>query len=767
MTTHDTPAPSWRTYADMIIGRLEASWPPRTNLTGRTGAGTPGDADDDPDARDDLLALRARLPGPSPTPAAADARCDGDGDSDADPQNKADHADARPRHRLPSHWLSLAIRLAATPEIEEAMQNCSARRTITLITGFAAGELDLATRLIRKGMFTPDQSTTTEPCHLGPEDTVILLAPGVRDGEISRGALAGFHDRISHALDRTGGLILLVPDNGALPAGMAEAAPTVLRLAPLGREVMIAHLRHSHSEADPVDEAALRGTLPEDHLLASLPPAMLRLALRASSATAVAEHLARLCQPPSKENPDLDAMAGDSAALTAARRLVADLRLWQNGTIQWSELSRSLLLYGPPGTGKTWLARAMGNAAGITLIEASFAAWQSAGHLGDMLREMRKSFAEARRLAPAVLFIDEIDAVGSRDDADTHGSRYHTQVVNGFLAEMDSIAREEGVLVIGACNHVTRIDPAVLRPGRFDLKIPMPLPDAATIHGILKRHLGGEIGPEVLRELATAAVGQSAANIDAAVRAARSDARHGKGELSVALLRRHLDIGTEPAQARVDWRVSVHECGHAIAATLFGCGRVTRILLTPEGGEIHRRLPQQEGLLQDLEAQIAYSLAGRVAEGLVLGRLSAGAGGSSDSDLALATRLALHIEMRLGLGEDGPIWINAPEHELLRDPRVRARVRQRLEAAEGRAARLLTAHEPLLRAMATALQQQRELSGSELDSWLHRIAATEASQGERVVERPRLVLDRSASASGERATHAVEDTVTTGPTAPG
>src|SRR5690606_2300678 len=124
-------------------------------------------------------------------------------------------------------------------------------------------------------------------------------------------------------------------------------------------------------------------------------------------------------------------------------------------------------------------------------------------------------------------------------------------------------------------------------------------------------------------------------------------ARHGKGELSVTLLRRHLGIRTEPAQARVDWRVSVHECGHAIAATLLGCGRVTRILLTPAGGEIHRLLPLQEGLLQDLEAQIAYSLAGRVAEGLVLGKLSAGAGGDGASDLALATRLALHVEVRL------------------------------------------------------------------------------------------------------------------------
>jgi hypothetical protein len=159
--------------------------------------------------------------------------------------------------------------------------------------------------------------------------------------------------------------------------------------------------------------------------------------------------------------------------------MVADLLLWKAGQVAWSDLSRSTLFYGPPGTGKTWLARAMGASAGIACVTGSFAEWQAAGHLGDMLREMRKTFAEARSRAPSILFIDEIDAVGSRASRDPHNSNYRTQVINGFLGEMNAIALQEGVIVVGACNFIDRIDPAVLRAGRFDLKIKVPLPDAA------------------------------------------------------------------------------------------------------------------------------------------------------------------------------------------------------------------------------------------------------------------------------------------------
>ena len=192
----------------------------------------------------------------------------------------------------------------------------------------------------------------------------------------------------------------------------------------------------------------------------------------------MAERIAVLTNVPrvATDGPWLEDIHGDTPALRAAQQIVRDLRAWKTGSVAWTDLTRTLLLYGPPGTGKSWIARAMGNSAGFAVVTGTFGQWQAAGHLGDMLREMRKCFAEAGAKAPTVLIIDEIDAVGSREDPEQHNRSYRTQVINTFLAEMDAIAREEGVIVVATCNHPDMIDPAVLRAGRFDMKVAVPLP---------------------------------------------------------------------------------------------------------------------------------------------------------------------------------------------------------------------------------------------------------------------------------------------------
>ncbi|WP_189654786.1 AAA family ATPase [Paracoccus mutanolyticus] len=126
---------------------------------------------------------------------------------------------------------------------------------------------------------------------------------------------------------------------------------------------------------------------------------------------------------------------------------------------------------------------------------------------------MRRTFAEARARAPAVLILDELDAVGNRGDNAGQNQNYRVQVVNAFLALMDEIARAPGVIVVATCNHIDLIDPAVLRPGRFDLRVEVPLPDAATLAGVLRRHLAL---PEAdLAALARHCVGLSLADFDA------------------------------------------------------------------------------------------------------------------------------------------------------------------------------------------------------------------------------------------------------------
>ncbi|MFC3061059.1 AAA family ATPase [Paenirhodobacter populi] len=313
----------------------------------------------------------------------------------------------------------------------------------------------------------------------------------------------------------------------------------------------------------------------------------------------------------------------------------------------------------------------MGNSAGIACVTGSFAEWQSAGHLG----EMRKTFAEARRLAPCILFIDEIDAVGSRADSDRHGSNYRTQVINGFLGEVNSIALREGVILIGACNHPERMDPAMLRAGRFDLKIEVPLPDAGAILGLLRRQLREDIADAELKALSHRAVGRSPADIDAAIRAARSDARHARKRLTAATLCDHLNIGSDAENMDRLWQIALHEAGHAVAGAALQLGQITRMMISDEGGQITQLPRQTESLLADIEAEITYCPAGRAAERAVLGEISAGAGGPAQSDLAKATQWTLDIEAVYGLGCKGPVWHGGDKEALLRDPVVEARVR--------------------------------------------------------------------------------------------
>ncbi len=199
----------------------------------------------------------------------------------------------------------------------------------------------------------------------------------------------------------------------------------------------------------PEDPAGFLNALPGEEALAQLEVTQLVPALRLGLEGDLPARLHALTATPARQGPTLDQGFGDSPVVQAARRMVADLLAWRQGEIGWEEFSHSMLLYGPLGTGKTWLAIAMGHSAGIACVKASFAEWQAAGHLGDMLAAMRKSFAAARRSAPAIMFIDEIDAVGSRSSRDTHAENYRTQVMNGFLGEMNALALEPCVIVVG------------------------------------------------------------------------------------------------------------------------------------------------------------------------------------------------------------------------------------------------------------------------------------------------------------------------------
>ncbi|MCW3784735.1 AAA family ATPase [Defluviimonas salinarum] len=714
------PRPDWSAYADSVIRRLQRNHRERVGFEvdpEDQTAPSPAPEDAPPPSLLELLSGETELL--QMPPEEVDVLLE----AGRDPQATDGRGVDRPDVRIPPMELSLAIRLAATFRSRAGALAMLEPGAATVLDGFAPEETEVIVKLLGGCILPPGwRAGESERYLLPPGRGLLVVRPDIASGEVTKFANTRFATVLEEALDSELPLLVLLPTGAVLPKALATVMPAPRRLAPLDREVMIRHLRASHSATGKIAEGPVRAALPEDRALAALPFSAVRLALRAPTPLAVADRLAALTQP--APGPRLEEIGGDGAALRAARQLVADLQLWSEGKLAWSEMTRSMLLHGQPGTGKTWLARAMGNSAGLNFVTASFAAWQACGHLGDMLAAMQKSFAEARRLRPSVLFIDEVDAVGSRNDGDRHGSNYRRQVINGFLQQMDAISHLEGVIVIAACNFPDAIDPAVLRPGRFDIKIEVRLPDADALQGILSLQLGGMFPAAALRDLARAAVGSSAAEVDAAIRAAHAEARAESRELRLEELEARL--APHGHGQTWEWRVAVHECGHAIVCAALGLGTITRLLVRRDGGEILRKRGHSETRLEDLEAELAYTLGGRAAERLVLSSLSAGAGGSAASDLAIATRLALSIDSRYGLGAWGPIYLDAPDGALLHDPATRQRVRNRIEKAERQATAILRENSDLLERMAGALAEERLLSGSSIDDWLRQVRGASA-----------------------------------------
>ncbi|WP_279483332.1 AAA family ATPase [Aureimonas sp. SK2] len=339
-------------------------------------------------------------------------------------------------------------------------------------------------------------------------------------------------------------------------------------------------------------------------------------------------------------------------------RLAADLAEYRAGTLPWSDLESGMLLHGPPGTGKTLFARALAGSCEIPLHSHSIAAWQAKGHLGDMLKAMRAAFAEARKSAPCILFLDELDSVGSRDEPLGDNASYQRQVVNGLLECLDGAAQRDGIIVVGATNKPDVIDRAVLRPGRLGRHIEVRLPDLAGRVGILEHHLRGELPDANLMRLADEFGEASGAALAQLVREARGLARRVRRSMSEADLWAALPPGVLLSDAAFR-RMCVHEAGHVVA----GLEMAAVSGLVPTRVRVRRRVRDGEGNQTDfdvlegidqsresVEAQIVVMLGGLAAEEVLLGSRSTLGGGSRDADLVRATRLATSFEFSFGLG---------------------------------------------------------------------------------------------------------------------
>jgi hypothetical protein len=212
-------------------------------------------------------------------------------------------------------------------------------------------------------------------------------------------------------------------------------------------------------------------------------------------------------QVSSKDHLLVEKLTGYGAARQWALDLKTDLQAFKNDEVKWSDLSSRLLLSGPPGTGKTTFARALCNTLELPLIATSVARWLETSHLGDVLAAIGATFDHVSQASPCILFIDEIDNIGSRGGGgDRPFDEYWSTLVNRLLELLDGASKTTGVIIVGATNRPEKIDPALLRSGRLEKHIIIPPPDTEALIGIIAHHLGADLdavveGSDALRNV--------------------------------------------------------------------------------------------------------------------------------------------------------------------------------------------------------------------------------------------------------------------------
>jgi cell division protease FtsH len=436
-------------------------------------------------------------------------------------------------------------------------------------------------------------------------------------------------------------------------------------------------------------------------------------------------------------------VAGVDEAKDDLQEIIAFLKDPKKFTKLGGRIPKGCLLVGPPGTGKTLLARAIAGEAGVPFFSISGSDFVEM-FVGVGASRVRDLFVQGKKNAPCIIFIDEIDAVGRHRGAGLGGGHdEREQTLNQLLVEMDGFEANEGVILIAATNRPDVLDPALLRPGRFDRRVVVPRPDVKGREGILQVHtrkvpVGSDVDIGVLARSTPGFAGADLENLvnEAALLAARNnkekvdmhDFELAKDKVMMGAERRSMIISDEEKR-----NTAYHEAGHALVAKLLpGADPIHKVTIIPRGMALGltQQLPMDEKHTYPREYllnNLVILFGGRVAEELVLNHMTTGAG----NDIEKATDLARRMVCEWGMSEKlGPMTFGKKEEEIFlgRDftqkvdysestaIEIDAEVRRIIQDSYHKAKELLKTNLRLLHKVAESLLEKEVLDGSEIDA---------------------------------------------------
>jgi cell division protease FtsH len=443
----------------------------------------------------------------------------------------------------------------------------------------------------------------------------------------------------------------------------------------------------------------------------------------------------------SQQRITFEDVAGVEESKFELEEIIEFLREPKKFTRLGGRIPKGVLLVGPPGTGKTLLARAVAGEANVPFFSISGSDFVEM-FVGVGASRVRDLFLQGKKNAPCIIFIDEIDAVGRHRGAGMGGGHdEREQTLNQLLVEMDGFESNEGVILIAATNRPDVLDPALLRPGRFDRRVVVPRPDLRGRLAILKVHtrcvpLDDDVRLEVIARGTPGFVGADLQNLvnEAALLAARRDAQHvseidfeaAKDKVILGAERKSMIMSDEDKRA-----TAYHEAGHALIAMLLPeSDPVHKVTIIPRGMAlgVTQTMPLEDRYnltKEQILAQITHAMGGRAAEKLVLNYFSTGAA----NDLKQATHLARQMICNFGMNDRiGPVSLADDDHDVFlgRDflqrreyseqkaREIDEEVARLLSERYDEALEMLSEHRDLLDRVTDALLERETLDGAEL-----------------------------------------------------